>query len=92
MQEMNQVKELMVLKITELIKSIFPNYSVKIYGSHATSLCLHWSDIDLVVGPQVDNQDIFLQSFEIKESLRKISEKLKIEITRQWVTEVHYIE
>ena len=33
----------------------FHNYFVDVYGSHATGLCLHWSDIDLVVGPQDEN-------------------------------------
>ena len=26
-----------------------PNADVQVYGSHATELCLPWSDIDLVV-------------------------------------------
>lgn len=28
-----------------------PEADVKVYGSHATQLCLHWSDIDLVLIP-----------------------------------------
>ena len=31
---------------------------MNVYGSHATGLCLHWSDIDLVVGPKMlDGKD-----------------------------------
>ena len=44
-------------KVKELIKSIQNsvdnsignNYEVKLYGSHATGLCLPWSDIDVVI-------------------------------------------
>jgi len=28
-----------------------PDADVKVYGSHATKLCLHWSDVDLVLIP-----------------------------------------
>jgi DNA polymerase sigma len=28
-----------------------PDADVKVYGSHATQLCLHWSDVDLVLIP-----------------------------------------
>ena len=44
-------------KVNELInfiqnsveKSIGPEYEIKLYGSHATGLCLPWSDIDVVL-------------------------------------------
>ena len=85
MQEMSQVKEIMIKKITDLITAIFPTYMVSVYGSHATSLCLHWSDIDLVVGPRHEIMDI-------KESLRQVADKLKNEIENHWVAEVNYIE
>jgi DNA polymerase sigma len=26
-----------------------PDYEVKLYGSHATNLCLQWSDLDVVL-------------------------------------------
>jgi len=32
-----------------VIKKAIPNGDVKVYGSHATKLCLPWSDIDLVI-------------------------------------------
>jgi DNA polymerase sigma len=37
------------MKITNIIKKAVPNSEVKVYGSHATKLCLPWSDIDLVI-------------------------------------------
>ena len=34
-----------------------PTVGVEVYGSHATQLCLHWSDIDLVLIPKNLNQN-----------------------------------
>ena len=48
--EMQEVKQILISKISEVVKRVFHNYKVDVYGSHATGLCLHWSDIDLVVG------------------------------------------
>lgn len=47
---MQEVKQLLISKLTTLVQTLLPHYFVEIYGSHATGLCLHWSDIDLVVG------------------------------------------
>ena len=47
------------------------------YGSHATGLCLHWSDIDLVIKPNDDkDQYHVIQDSTIKENLRRISDCL----------------
>lgn len=55
-----------------------------VYGSHATGLCLHWSDIDLVVGPRPNNEDkeqpLLMMEARIKDALRRISERLKDEM------------
>jgi DNA polymerase sigma len=51
MEEMKQVKDLLIQRMTQVINRAFPNYMLQLYGSHATGLCLHWSDIDFVVGP-----------------------------------------
>ena len=63
-------------------------------------MCLHWSDIDLVVGAtlsEAEKEDTSYQHFnimdkKIKESLRKIADSLKGEIANSWVTTVHYID
>jgi|LauGreDrversion4_2_1035121.scaffolds.fasta_scaffold89947_2 DNA polymerase sigma len=47
--EMQPIKEKLIENITAVIKRALPNSEVKVYGSHATRLCLPWSDIDLVV-------------------------------------------
>ena len=32
-----------------MIKKVLPGSEVKVYGSHATKLCLPWSDIDIAI-------------------------------------------
>jgi DNA polymerase sigma len=56
MNEMQQVKQILIGKIQSIVEKEFSNYHVDVYGSHATGLCLHWSDIDLVVKPN-DEKD-----------------------------------
>lgn len=47
--EMQPIKEQLIKNITSVIKKAIPNSDVRVYGSHATKLCLPWSDIDLVI-------------------------------------------
>jgi DNA polymerase sigma len=37
------------------VNESIPDYELKIYGSHATNLCLPWSDLDLVLVPKNNN-------------------------------------
>ena len=79
--EMQQVKEILIMKIQQVVKKVFQNYSVEVYGSHATGLCLHWSDIDLVVGASEDKEiPSIMQENKIKDALRRISDSLSQEI------------
>lgn len=81
-----------------MVSGLIPNYFVEVYGSHATGLCLHWSDIDLAVGqrPHTEEKDqpmnLKMQDTKIKDALRKISDQLKSEMANEWVTEVKYID
>jgi len=52
MNEMDPIKTIIIEKISSFIKQVIPNGEVEVYGSHATKLCLHWSDIDLVLKPR----------------------------------------
>ena len=47
--EMQPLKEKIIENISAIIKRALPSCDVKVYGSHATKLCLPWSDIDLVI-------------------------------------------
>jgi len=51
MSEIEPIKTIIIEKISSFIKQTIPNGEVEVYGSHATKLCLHWSDIDLVLKP-----------------------------------------
>ena len=98
--EMQQVKIILIEKLTQKITNVsqtFNNYFVDVYGSHATGLCLHWSDIDLVVGPkpEYEHQEPQYhgqQDAKIKEALRRISDCLKQEIQNKWITSVMYVD
>lgn len=52
MEEIDPIKHIIIEKLSSLIKNAIPGGEVEVYGSHATKLCLHWSDIDLVLKPQ----------------------------------------
>jgi non-canonical poly(A) RNA polymerase PAPD5/7 len=104
LNEMKQVKSILIMKISQIVATEMSNYHVDVYGSHATGLCLHWSDIDLVVKPN-DEKDAYitLQDSTIKENLRRISECLSKEMSfagsgdekdkpKTWVTSVKYID
>ena len=96
LKEMSQVKEILIQKLTGLVSGLIPNYFVEVYGSHATGLCLHWSDIDLVVGQNEMEKEqpmsLKMLDAKIKDSLRKISDALKGEIAKGWIAQVTYID
>lgn len=46
---MQPLKEQLIENISAVIKKALPQSEIKVYGSHATKLCLPWSDIDLVI-------------------------------------------
>lgn len=50
--EVHPVKNEIIKQISQIISDNLSKVQVDVYGSHATQLCLHWSDIDLVVTPQ----------------------------------------
>ena len=51
MEEIDPIKHIIIDKLQNLIKTACPGGDVEVYGSHATKLCLHWSDVDLVLKP-----------------------------------------
>ena len=55
LREIQPIKEFLINKITEVIKKVIPGSEVKVYGSHATKLCLPWSDIDIAIVPPNEN-------------------------------------
>lgn len=70
--EIYEVKQKMIEKIKQIVQSMDPTYSVEVYGSHRTGLCMHWSDIDICVISQVESF-----SFDPKETLNQINARLE---------------
>ena len=94
---MQPVKDLLIKRLSQVVTSVCPNFEVNLYGSHATELCLHWSDIDLVIGPSQADQEKDMHGHamletKIYEALRKVSEGLRNEIAKGWVVNVHYVD
>ena len=50
-----------------MVQKVNPNFSIEVYGSHNTGLCLHWSDIDVCVSSENE-----MHSYEPKEILDTI--------------------
>ena len=42
-------QEELIKLIQDAVDDVMPEYEVKLYGSHATNLCLQWSDLDVVL-------------------------------------------
>lgn len=80
---------MLISKISSIVSSIYPNYDVNVYGSHASGICLHWSDIDLAVGPKKssidDKENITMHDARIKDALGRISDFLQNEKKNSWV-------
>jgi DNA polymerase sigma len=51
MFEMQEIKEVLIEKIRMVVNRVDKGYSIDVYGSHRTGLCMYWSDVDLVVNP-----------------------------------------
>ena len=77
------IYEELLKNVQNAIISFVPDYEVKLYGSHATNLCLPRSDIDVVLIPKNAEKDNI--SLEAKQMLlSNLYEKLKYE---PWVKE-----
>jgi DNA polymerase sigma len=88
MAEMQLIKTQIIEKIREVITRAIPQSKIDVYGSHATKLCLHWSDIDLVLVPPSgsDNPDNW------NNPLHRVVEALKAEEHSNWATTVTFID
>ena len=73
--------------VEKVVNECIPDYGVHLYGSHATNLCLPWSDLDIVLIPKVtDSNNIFEENNHLL--LSKLYENLK---NQKWVKEINYI-
>ena len=73
-----------------MIKKALPNSEVKVYGSHATKLCLPWSDIDLVIiTPASQSKG---EQYNPKPVLSQINRELQQELQNKWICQVQYVD
>ena len=75
----------LIKNIQNAVNECFQDYEVHLYGSHATNLCLPWSDLDVVLISKKNNQ-ISLDSKHLL--LSKLNEHLK---HQAWVKDNNYI-
>ena len=74
-----------------MIKKAVPHSEVSVYGSHATKLCLPWSDIDLVIITPNRHGDL-INVYNHKSVLSQISLELRNEEKNKWVRNVNYVD
>ena len=67
--------EELVRKIQEASDISIKNYEVKLYGSHATGLCLPWSDVDVVLVERQKKEDIENINKESSDTAHSLKEK-----------------
>ena len=70
-----------ITQLQSVVNEIDPNYTVKLYGSYSTGLCLPWSDIDTVIQANDGKYD--------SNFLNKLNGKLA---HKDWVKEQNYID
>ena len=73
--------------VEKAVNECIPDYQVHLYGSHATNLCLPWSDLDVVLIPKNLNM-IYNKSDNNRSLLSKLYENLK---NQKWVKDILYI-
>ena len=51
------IYETLIKNVQNSVEKSIPDYEVNLYGSHATNLCLPWSDLDVVLIKKSQNSD-----------------------------------
>lgn len=61
-----KIKDLVIDKISNLIKALRPNCNILIFGSHVTGLSLPNSDVDISIVNIIDDKIDFLRQLQTK--------------------------
>lgn len=61
-----KIKDLVINKISGLIKALRPNCTILIFGSHVTGLSLPNSDVDISIVNIIDDKIDFLRQLQSK--------------------------
>ena len=78
--------EELVKNVQNVVKECTPEYEVHLYGSHATNLCLPWSDLDIVLISKNNNNQISSEDKHLL--LSKLYDNLR---HQPWVRDTNYI-
>ena len=79
-----QIFDILIENLKQATKETLPDYEVHLYGSHATKLCLPWSDLDVVLIS--NNENNINNNPQIL--LNHLHENIK---NKKWVKESKYI-
>ena len=83
----SNLNEELLNNVQKAVNECFQDYEVHLYGSHATNLCLPWSDLDVVlISKNNNNNQLSLDSKHLL--LSKLNDYLK---HQPWIKEVNYI-
>ena len=80
------LNEELLKNVQNAVNECFTDYEVHLYGSHATNLCLPWSDLDVVLISKNNNNQLSLDSKHLL--LSKLNDYLR---HQPWVKEANYI-
>mmetsp|Transcript_17506 Transcript_17506/g.14283 ORF Transcript_17506/g.14283 Transcript_17506/m.14283 type:complete len:100 (+) Transcript_17506:194-493(+) len=61
-----KIKNIVIDKVSVIIKELRPSCTILIFGSHATGLSLPESDVDLVIMGIIDDKMDFLRQLQTK--------------------------
>jgi non-canonical poly(A) RNA polymerase PAPD5/7 len=77
----------LIKNVQSAVNECSEDYEVHLYGSHATNLCLPWSDLDIVlIAKNNKNNQISLESKHLL--LSKLYENLR---HQSWIKDINYI-
>ena len=84
------IYDALIKNVTNSVNKALPYYEVNLYGSHATNLCLPWSDLDVVLIKRLNGNNIssIQTTFDNSSLLSKLFENIRNE---PWVKDCKLI-